>query len=517
MGSKLVKNSVLIFVGNVIFRVGGYIYKYLMASLLGTSAYGIFTLTTPLQGIFQILSAGGLPPAIAKYISEYNSLNEEDLARQTVFTALKIMVLLGLFFGFIMIVVVAPWLAYEFYRKPIALLPLQAVGLITPFSVIVGGFRGAFQGVYKMEYILYTRAIEQIFMILAATGFVLIGLSAFGAVLGSVFGFAVSSISAIYIFKRYMGKYLPRPNENFEFSLRDELDLARRLVTFAIPVSITGLAEMGIYSICTFIMGVFLTTSVIGYFGVADPIARLPLIISSSIATSILPAASEAFAIRDDFLLQRYVDESYKYGLFFIVPMSLGIAIFSREILGLLFFANPEYMNGFSALSILVLGMAFYSIYSISASIVQGIGNPRIPLYLLIFGCFVTFVLGWHLIPLYGLVGAALATSIASFAMTVPMFMIQFNLTKTKPPYKFLLKVLIASLIMTFPSLLLPNDSFGLVLGLIICPIIYVVAIVLLRAFDCEDIKGFKRFSHKLGPLENCFNNFLDRIINFYE
>ena len=117
MSSKLVKNSALILLGNVIFRVGGYIYKYLMASLLGPSANGIFTLTTPLQGIFQILSAGGLPQAIAKYISEYNSLNEEDLARQTVFTALKIMVLLGLFFGFVMIAFVAPWLAYEFYRK----------------------------------------------------------------------------------------------------------------------------------------------------------------------------------------------------------------------------------------------------------------------------------------------------------------------------------------------------------------------------------------------------------------
>ena len=177
-----------------------------MASLLGSAAYGIFTLTTPLQGIFQILSAGGLPPAIAKYIAEYNSLNEEDLARQTVFTALKIMVILGLLFGLIMVVIVAPWLALEFYKKPIALLPLQAVGLITPFSVIVGAFRGAFQGVYKMEYILYTRAIEQIVMILAATGLVLMGLSAFGAVLGSVFGFAFSSISAVYILEMYMSK-----------------------------------------------------------------------------------------------------------------------------------------------------------------------------------------------------------------------------------------------------------------------------------------------------------------------
>ena len=108
-----------------------------------------------------------------------------------------------------MIVFVAPWLSYEFYKKPDILLPLQAVGLITPFSVIVGAFRGAFQGIYKMEYILYTRAVEQLVMILVASGLVLIGLSTFGAVLGSVFGFAFSALSAIYIFKMHMAKYLP--------------------------------------------------------------------------------------------------------------------------------------------------------------------------------------------------------------------------------------------------------------------------------------------------------------------
>ena len=103
---------------------------------------------------------------------------------------------------------------------------------------------------------------------------------------------------------------------------------------------------MGIYSICTFIMGTFLTSTVIGYFGVADPIARLPLIISGSIATTILPAASEAYVIKNKHLLQKYVDESYKYGLFFIIPMCIGIAIFSKEILGLIFFSNSEYVNG---------------------------------------------------------------------------------------------------------------------------------------------------------------------------
>ncbi|AMK15870.1 flippase [Methanobrevibacter olleyae] len=517
MTSKIVKNSVIILIGNIIFRIGGYIYHYLMAILLGASNYGILTLTLPFQGIFQILSAGGLPPAIAKYISEYNTLNKEDYARQTVFTSLKIMIILGILFGFIMVFFVAPWLAYTIYNKPIALLPLQAIGLITPFSVIVGGFRGAFQGVYKMEYILYTRAVEQIIMILSATALVLIGLSTFGAVLGSVLGFLFSALSAIYIFKRYMGKYLPEPSENFKFSLKDELKLAKKLISFSIPVSITALAEMGIYSICTMIIGVFLTSTVAGYFGAANPIARLPLIMSGSIATTILPAASEAFATKNKLLLQKYVDDAYKYGMFFIIPMCVGIAVFSKEILGLLYFKNPAYINGYMALSILVVGMTFYSIYTISSSITQGIGNPKISMYILIIGSILTFILGWLLIPIYGIEGAALATTISSFLMMIPMFLIQFRLTKTNPPYKFLLKVTIASLIMVIPSFILPNNPIRLIIGLIICPIIYIILIILLKTLSHRDIEKFKELSKKLGPLKKYCHTLLNTIDKYCE
>ena len=159
MANKLVRGSFIIFLGNIIFRLGGYVYRFLMASLLGPSMYGVLGLTLPFQGIFQTLSAGGLPPAIAKYVAEYNATNQSDMARQTIYTALKIMIFLGLFFGFIMVFFAAPWLAEVYLQKPIATVPLQIVGLITPFSVIVGAFRGAFQGVYKMEYILYTSAV----------------------------------------------------------------------------------------------------------------------------------------------------------------------------------------------------------------------------------------------------------------------------------------------------------------------------------------------------------------------
>ena len=257
-------------------------------------------------------------------------------------------------------------------------------------------------------------------------------------------------------------------------------------------------------------MGGFLPAVAIGYFTAADPIARLPLVISNSLATTILPATSEAYALKDQALLEKYVNASYKYGMFFVIPMCVGIAIFARGIMGLVYFTNAAYMHGAMALAILVVGMTFYSIYTISGSIVQGIGNPRIPMYILLIGCVITLGLGWYLIPIYGIEGGALATTISSFVMMVPMFLIQFRMTKTHAPYSFLTKVTIASLIMAVPSLVVPNDVYGLIVGIIVCPIIYVVMIVLLRTLSHDDVLEFRRYANKLGPLSKFANKILN-------
>ncbi len=512
MGNKLIRGSFIIFLGNIIFRLGGYIYRFLMASLLGPALYGVLGITLPFQGIFQTLSAGGLPPAIAKYVAEYEATDQKDLARQTIFTSLKIMFFLGCFFGVIMVVVAAPWLAYEYLHKPETLIPLQIVGFITPFSVIVGAFRGAFQGVYKMEYILYTRAVEQLFMILFSVGFVLIGFSVVGALWGTVLGFALSAVVAVYIFKFHMYKYMPKENDNFKMSIKEELKLAGVLVKFAIPVIITAIAEMGIYNICTLVMGAFLTTEAIGFFAAADPISRLPLIISISIATTILPASSEAFSSGNKKSLGKYVNESYKFSLLFVIPMCVGIAAFSIPILKLLYFTNPSYVAGASALAILSIGMTFYSIFSISTSIIQGIGNPRIPMYILVLGAIFCLVLNWWLVPIMGIAGGALATTLACLAMMIPVMFFAFKLTDTRPQWTPIFKMISASILMSVIALIIPKSIIGLFIGIICCPIIYLVSLILFRFFTKGDIIALREYSSKFKGFSGIINKILDII-----
>ena len=131
-------------------------------------------------------------------------------------------------------------------------------------------------------------------------------------------------------------------------------------------------------------------------------------------------------------------------------------------------------------------------------------------MYILLLGCVATAFLGYYFIPIYGIAGGALATTITSLGMMIPMVIITHRVTKTHAPYMFLLKITIASIIMGLPALVLPDNILGLIAGLIICPIIYVVFIVLLRTLSHEDIEGFRGLAGKFGPMKKYANKFLD-------
>lgn len=494
-GSKILRGSLLIMISMLFFRVGGFIYKFIIARMLGPSGYGIFGLTLPFIGVFQILSAAGFPPAIAKFVAQHKAVGEYDKARQVIITSTKLMMFLGVSFGLLMFFS-ANWIAITIFSKPEMTIPLQAVSLIMPFSVIVGAFRGAFQGIYKMELIVVSRAVEQLFTILLGIALVAIGFYAVGAILGTGLGFLASAVVSYILFRKYVWTMFAKPEVNI--SLREELRLLKTLLAFSIPVTITALSEMAIYDVSTLVIGYYLALKFVGYYTAADPFARIPLIISLSVATVILPAASEAASLKNKALLDKYVTESYRYVILTVFPLCVGIALFAGPIISIL---GSNYLPGAPVLSILVIGMTFYSLFMVSASITQGVGHPRVPMYTLLLGTVINIALNFLMIPLYGIIGAAIATTLAAFIIMAIVLWQTFKITKVKLPYKEFVKIAVASIIMGLPLLLLPQTFLGLVAAVIISPIIFLFAFMFIGGFNKKDVILLRRYTKKLGPL----------------
>ena len=190
--------------------------------------------------------------------------------------------------------------------------------------------------------------------------------------------------------------------------------------------------------------------------------------------------------------------------------MCVGLALFAAPTLRVLYFAKPEYVAGASALAILAIGMTFYSIFSISTSIIQGIGNPRIPMYILIFGSITTGLLCWLFVPGMGIAGGALGTTIGCLAMMIPVVYFVFKLTKAKFQILPLIKITMASLIMGVFALLIPKNATWLFPGIFLCIIVYFFALILVRFFTKEDIESLRKLSLKTGRLSSISNKLLD-------
>jgi stage V sporulation protein B len=215
--------------------------------------------------------------------------------------------------------------------------------------------------------------------------------------------------------------------------------------------------------------------------------------------------------------VKKYVIYSYRYLLIVLLPICALVIILGKPIMLLLFSRAPlAYSFSGTAMSILVIGMAFFSIYGISASVLQAAGKPYPAMYFLAIGTVTNLALTILLVPIYGLNGAAIATMIASFMVMVLTTVTTMRVTKTKLPYFNLFKVTIASFILGLGLLLMPKTILGLILSLILLPFVYLILLGLTRALQKRDLIIINQIGNRLGPLSSIitmFTGFLERFI----
>ncbi|MDO5825602.1 MAG: O-antigen and teichoic acid export protein [Methanosphaera sp. rholeuAM130] len=511
--SKLAAGSIITMLGSVILRLGGFIYRFILSRLLTTAEYGIVGLTLPFQNTFIIAASGGIPPAIAKYVSQYKAVDDKRMVHQISVTGMKLMIFLSIIAAIIMLLISEP-VAMTMWHKPEAILPLRLVSLIVPFSVIVGALRGIFQGFYNMQDLFYSKFIEQIATLILASSLVFIGWYAAGAVLGTALGFLVSLLGSYYLYKRDI-KDVYLTEEYDKLSFKEESQIMIQIFKFSIPVVISGIAEIILYDSGTFFIGIFLPALFAGLYTNATAISRIPLIIANSISISVLPATSEADSLADEKLLKMYIHQAYRYTSLTSLPVTAFIIVYSLPLMSILFGEN--FAGGAGALSISASGMFFFSMYLIASSMCQGLGKPSFPMYSLIVGAIISIVSCVYLIPLFDIRGASLATTIATFILMLMTIFEVTHLTKVHPPYKDLLKILIITIIMMIIMNFAPKTLLGMIVGGAVASIIYIFLIVYLKAIKSEDMTFVEHIANKTGPLKKYLNKVIVRVNDHIE
>src|SRR6185369_4151006 len=149
----------------------------------------------------------------------------------------------------------------------------------------------------------------------------------------------------------------------------------------------------------------------VGFYGASIDVANLTYQIIISVTFVIFPLVSRSTFEADRSRTQLYISNTLRYS---IMIMALTATLFSAnasEVLRVIY--REAYQAGAGALSIVAFGMLFFGLLYVLTTIISASGHPRVSLLVGVVTLGASVVLNAVLIPRFGLVGAASATTVS--------------------------------------------------------------------------------------------------------
>lgn len=233
--------------------------------------------------------------------------------------------------------------------------------------------------------------------------------------------------------------------------------------------------EVGIYSAC---YGV-------SYFVVNLIVGPLYLVLEPRI-TNYWNNSEYALALKLTNNLIRYI-------IIIMFPSAIGFIIIARQII--IQFTSPEFVSGVITIPFILLGYIFFLIAICIQIIVYLSSGSRKTLFIYFITAILNTIFNYLLIPVIGMLGAAIATMSSFFIFLLLTVVLSHKDIILNIDIAFLLKSLIAALLMGILINKIPNKSFLHTLLIIICgAAIYMYMAYLFRIFGTSELKIIKKF-----------------------
>jgi stage V sporulation protein B len=394
----IVIGSLILTFSNISVRVLSYVYRILMGRLLSPYEYGLLNLALPIQFMVIVLASAGIAPSIARFVSEAKAKGED--LRLLTSSVIFYYTLAGIGMGLVFFIL-GTLFGRALFGDVDVVLPLQISAFAVPFGIIVSTFTGIFQGLKRVTYMSGVLLFEQAFRVIFGAVFVIVGYGVFGAIGGSTIGFILAVPLSYFLFK---GLGLSIGEKDF--------GIFKEVFYFSIPTSITALSSFTLAYADILLIGFYMAPGDVGIYSAASPVSRLMLAFTMALYAVLIPSVSEVSAKGSTKDVIKYFKVSLSGLSIVIFPIALVSLLYSKEVIRLLF--SDVYLNAVPSFQVLVVGVAFLSLFMINSAIFQGIGMPKVPMKILIIFASLDILLNIALIPKYGVIGAAMSTALAS-------------------------------------------------------------------------------------------------------
>ena len=367
-----------------------------LARTLGVEGFGTWSFFLSILTIITLISYFGINASTKKFVAQYNKTNELNNVLKS---SLKLRLIFSLIFSIILILVHKP-LAILIGRPEFAPLFLLSAPLII-LAGLVEFLKDIFMGLHRIIYNFIVNLFEYGLKLILVITFLKVSLDMSNIVNSFTIACLITSMIGFYIL------YAKFYRENINHV---ENDFVGKIFRYSIPLFFISIGFLIATEVDTVMLGLLSTDAEVGTYAIAKQIIiKLPHI-SLAMAMGTMPVFAKLNKGNKDELKKLFYKLLRTNALIFAI-ISLGIIFFSRYFVPLIF--GIEYNSSVLPLQILTIYLVGFSFSIFLSTFLDYQGLARKRAVNLSVSMVLNIILNLILIPKYGAVGAAIATSVS--------------------------------------------------------------------------------------------------------
>lgn len=468
----------------------GYVVRVLLARNLTVEEFGLFYAVFAFLGLIGTYRSLGFDKALARFIPEFFHKRKDNYIKSSIIYVVVIQLVTNIII-IIAVYLLSDFLAVNFFKNSQASIALKWLAIAFFIDSFVMVLKFSFQGFKRMVYFSIIDVVRMLLTIII----LLIGFRLNYGLMSPLFAYVVTPLILVIIFGAILVKKVFPGFFKSKFLLDSALfkEISKYSV-FILAVSVEGIV---LHYTDVMTLTYFTDLKVVALYNVALPTINVLLFFPRAIGGILLPLTTELWVKKKGMLLAEGIKSLYKYSLVIIIPVVFVMFSFSELLINILY--GKEYVAASATMKILVIGMIFAVLYGINSRFFAGIGRPQITTKIVSIATVFNLVANVALIPIIGILGAALATTMSYFIMVAISLLEIRKLIRIYFPIKVWLKTLIAGIMFTaiiflLKSLLSLNVWVETFIVLLLSGIAYIILLFILRVIAIEEIKDlYKR------------------------
>lgn len=528
--NNFMEGTIIATLAIVVVKIFGMLYVIPFYSIVGSSGGALYSYAYNIYLIFLGISSAGLPSAISKIISEYNTL-ENKTAKNVAYKQAKKIILIFASISFILLFIFAPSIA-KFIIGDISggntiedvAFVIRCVSpaiLVVPFLSITKGYLQGHKYVTPSSVSQLIEQIVRILVILVGSYLVVkvfngtISLAIGTAILGAFVGGFCAYVYLRNVIRKNKDKLELEDVDNGNAELRKTI--TKKIIKYAIPFIIINIVT-NIYNFTDQILVLrtleYLKMDAKQIEFVASAIStwapKINMVINAmamGMTISLIPTIVSSYTKKDLKDVSDKVNRSLALVFFISFPMAIGIS-FLREPIWQVFYNSNNY--GYMILGLSVFSAVMANMYMILSTICQSLNKFKLVYLVSITGFLTNAILDVPIMLLFNTLGipaflGSIVASIIGFSLSVIIGLV-FLHKDENIDFKFMIKSILKT---SIPSIIM-------ILVLIILNKFIVINNNILKITVNGIVGGsiYIIISYYLGLIENLFGReYLNKII----